>query len=89
MVMMIDPFGSVIEFLLPPLMIHEHEQMAKRFSFFQFCQLQCKILRSKMKLLVRIQVLFCIEKYLIIKAVFIDKFDHILSKLKEYIKTIL
>ena len=29
MVMMIDPFGSVIEFHLPLLMIHEHEQMAR------------------------------------------------------------
>ena len=34
MVMMIDPFGSVIEFLLPPLMIHEHEQMARSRSNF-------------------------------------------------------
>ena len=32
--MMIDPFGSVIEFLLPPLMIHEHEQMARSRSNF-------------------------------------------------------
>ena len=68
---MIDPFGSVIEFHLPLLMIHEHEQMAKRFSFFQFCQLQSKILRSKMKFLVLIQLLFCIEKWQIIKAIFI------------------
>ena len=66
---MIDPFGSVIEFHLPLLMIHEHEQMAKRFSFFQLCQLQSKILRCKMKFIVFVQVLFCIEKYLVIKIV--------------------
>ena len=34
MLMMIDPFGSVIEFHLPLLMIHEHEQMAKDLASF-------------------------------------------------------